>query len=246
MTARAAYGKRGHGVFGRAPRMAARATAPKAWLMAVAMLCVALAGACVLPCLCNTAFALPSDQDGIDTNIPGGVALSDRYQSLKDLSESLTDEEGVVIATRIGVLVSTNRALNNSDVSFSGEAVGDILNAGEGSKWVNLRGSSNSVISVYLSDEQAGVVRYVGDYHTTGSTLRVTGTYHIACPEHQGELDVHATSIEVVDGGGPVIHTVNAGRLGLAFVLCGIAAIVLAAYIWVRWYLRKRDSDDQL
>ena len=60
------------------------------------------------------AFAAPSDTQ----NVGGGNleigSLSDRFESLDKLGNSLTDEENVVIETRVGVLVSTNRALNDS------------------------------------------------------------------------------------------------------------------------------------
>lgn len=199
-----------------------------------------LAATFAMACFAITAFAAPTEPSDSAQSALGAGALSDRYESLKDLSTSLTDEEGVVIATRIGVLASTNRALNNSEVSFSGEVVGDVLNADEGCKWINLRGSSNSVISGYVTDEQASLIQNVGDYHATGTTLQVVGTYHVACPEHQGELDVHAASVEVIDSGGPVIHLVSPGRLGLATGLCVLAALVLVAYIWARWYYGRQ------
>lgn len=203
----------------------------------------ALAAFFVLTCCLAIAFAAPTEQSTDAQSTLDVGALSDRYESLKELGTSLTDEEGVVIATRVGVLVSTNRALNNSDVSFSGEVVGDVLRASEeGHKWLNLRGSSNSVISVYVDDSQADLVQHVGDYHNTGTTLKIAGNYHIACPEHQGELDVHAASIEIVDGGGPVTHMIESGKLGLAFVLCALAFIVLGAFIWARERARKGDD----
>lgn len=198
--------------------------------------------ALALSLVSGVAFGAPAET-ATDAESGFGIsALSDRYESLKDLSTSLTDEEGVVIATRIGVLASTNRALNNSDVSFSGEVVGDVMNAEPGFKWANLRGSSNSVISVFLTDEQTNVIQYVGDYHETGTTLTVSGIYHVACPEHQGELDVHALSVEVVDSGGPVTHLVSGGRFGLGIGLCALATMVLAAFIFVRWYYGKRED----
>lgn len=202
----------------------------------------ALAAAIMFACFVGVAFAAPTETgDGGGSALDIG-ALSDRYESLKDLSTSLTNEEGVVIATRIGVLTSANRALNNSDVSFSGEVVGDIMNAGEGYKWLNLRGSSNAVLSVYATDDQVSLIQYMGDYHDTGTTLRIAGTYHIACPEHEGELDVHATSAEVVDSGGPVTRMVSPAKFGLATGLCALAVMVLAAFLWARWYREKRED----
>ena len=200
----------------------------------------------VLSCLAMPALAVPQDGSGVNGGTVEIGSLSDRFESLDKLGNSLTDEESVVIETRVGVLVSANRALNDSEVSFTGEAVGDIVNADEGHKWVNIRGSSNSAISVYMPDDLAKLIQNVGDYHMTGTTLKITGTYHIACLEHEGELDVHASTAEVTDNGGPVTHMVAPGRLEAAFVLCIVAGLLLMAFLLVRRYLQRRDDHDSL
>lgn len=200
----------------------------------------------VLSCLAMPALAVPQDGSGVNGGTVEIGSLSDRFESLDKLGNSLTDEESVVIETRVGVLVSANRALNDSEVSFTGEAVGDIVNADEGHKWVNIRGPSNSAISVYMPDDLAKLIQNVGDYHMTGTTLKITGTYHIACPEHEGELDVHASTAEVTDNGGPVTHMVAPGRLEAAFVLCIVAGLLLMAFLLVRRYLQRRDDHDSL
>lgn len=201
---------------------------------------IVLALVLVLACLAVPALAAPEPSVNARGGDLGIGALSDRYESLNKLGNSLTDEESVVIATRVGVLVSANRALNDSEVSFTGEAVNDVLEADDGHKWANIMGSSNSVISLYLTDDQARHIQNVGGYHMTGTSLKITGTYHIACPEHMGELDVHATSVEVVDNGGPIVHMVSAGRLRTAFVLCALAGILLAAFLVARRAIARR------
>lgn len=195
-------------------------------LMIVLIACVTLAS------FTGAAHAAPSTiatSDGQDI-----ATLTDRYESLSKLNSSLTNEEGVVIKTRVGVLASINRALNDSEVNFDGEAVGSVLSAGEGFKWANIMGASHAEISVFLTDDQAGLIQNVGDYHKTGTTLRITGTYHIACSEHQGELDVHANAVEVVDNGGPVTHLVSSGRFRAAVVTCIIAVAILAGFLFAR------------
>lgn len=201
--------------------------------------CIALAIACVLA---PGSFADPIGDAGLGAGALGMGQLSDRYESINELGNSLTNEESVVIATRVGVLASGNRALNDSDVSFEGEAVNDILNAGDGYKWLNVRGTSNADISVYADDELAKLVVNVGDYHTTGTNIKVTGTYHIACPEHEGELDVHASSVEVIDAGGPITHLIAPGRIGTAFVLCAIAIALFATFLIARHVLARRAT----
>lgn len=191
-------------------------------------------------CMVLPAFAVPQDAASTNAGRLEVGSLSDRFESLDKLGNSLTDEENVVIETRVGVLVSANRALNNSEVSFVGEAVGDIVSAGEGYKWVNVSGSSNAVISVYMPDDLAKLIQNVGDYHETGTSLKIIGTYHIACPEHEGELDVHVNAAEVTDIGGPVTHMIAPGRLQAAFALCVIAGLLLTLYLLGRRYLQRK------
>lgn len=178
---------------------------------------------------------------------PGNIdmdagSLSSRFELLDNLGNSLTNEESVVIVTRVGVLVSVNRALNDNQVSFDGEAVGDIVRADDGHMWVNAMGAAKSVIGVYATNEQAALVNETGDYHTKGSTLKITGTYHIACPEHQGELDVHASNIEVTANGTPTTHRISSMRSQVALVFCFAAGIILVIFMLSRSYLKKREN----
>lgn len=201
---------------------------------------VVLAFIMALACMMAPAIAAPQDTANSSSGMLEIGSLSDRFESLDKLGNSLTDEESVVIETRVGVLVSTNRALDDSEVSFTGEAVGDIVNAGGGYKWVNISGASNAVISVYMPDDLAKLIQNVGDYHETGTSLKVVGTYHVACPEHEGELDVHASAAEVTDNGGPVTHMVVPGRLAAALALCVVAGLLLMLYLLGRRYLQRK------
>ena len=169
-------------------------------------------------------------------------SLSSRFELLDNLGNSLTSEESVVIVTRVGVLVSVNRALDDNQVSFEGEAVGDIVRANDGYMWVNVMGAAKSVIGVYVTNEQAKLISQTGDYHTKGTSLKVTGTYHIACPEHQGELDVHASNIEVIASGGTTTHRISSTRSQAALVFCSAAGVILIIYLLTRSYLKKREK----
>lgn len=207
-------------------------------------------GACVLAVVVSclaiapSALAAPGGLDGFSAE-SGIGALSDRYASLNSLGNSLTEEESVVIETRIGVLTSVNRALDDGEVRFTGEVVGDLVNAPQlGYKWANAAGASNSVISVFLSDEQASLVKSTGSYHAVGTSLKITGTYHVACPVHQGELDVHAINVELVSEGGPLDHPVDKKRFTISAVLCAAAVLVLAAFLFVSRHVNKREEHD--
>lgn len=202
-------------------------------------LCLALA---VMLCIPTASEAAPS------TNAVGSAkeldvgALSDRYDSLNNLENSLNEEESVVIDTRVAVLISVNRALDGSDVRFTGEVVGDVVNSDPGYKWVNIMGTANNVIGVRMTDEQASLIQNRGSYQATGTVLQITGTYHIACPEHQGELDVHASSVVVKDNGGPTVHLISVQRLLVAVTLCVLAALLITIFVLLRRRMERRSE----
>ena len=184
--------------------------------------------------LAPAAYAASQSSDTANSGNLGMGTLSDRYDSLNKLENTLNDEESVVIDTRVAVLVSVNRALDGSDVRFTGEVVGDVVKAENGYTWVNIMGSANNVIGVRMTDEQAQLVQNIGSYHESGTVLRVSGEYNVACPEHQGELDVHASNVELVDAGGPTEHLLDSGRVIVAISLVSLALLVLLTFIILR------------
>ena len=178
-----------------------------------------------------------------DEVAPSLGMLTNRYQDLETESQEVDETENVVVATRIGVLTAANRALDGSTVSFSGEVVGDIMKGGSDHKWLNLLGSDGSCIGVWVDDDMANRAVNTGDYFTTGTTLQVRGIYSIDCSDHQGELDVHAIDIRVLDAGGAVEHFVNEVDLNLGLQLCGIGFLLLVCFFMLRWWFDRRDFD---
>ena len=163
--------------------------------------------------------------------------LSNRYESLSNLGRADTDDSDVVVETRVGVLTRVNRALDGGVVRVQGEAVGDKLTAGDGGVWVNILGSSGASVGVHMSAEQAESVTRLGDYNNSGTVVIVTGVYSVACHDHQGELDLHAQSVEVVDAGGAIEHVVDVRHGVAAIAMCLAGACLLGLF----WRLRVRS-----
>jgi trk system potassium uptake protein TrkH len=112
--------------------------------------------------------------------------------------------------------------LDHQQVSFVGEAVGDIINADNNHFWVTLNNGRAS-ISVYIDADSAQTITNLGGYQKRGTTLEVVGEFNLACDQHDGQSDVHAISTMVVDPGEPIEHEPNmlVLLLGFAFVACG-------------------------
>ena len=84
-------------------------------------------------------------------------------------------------------------------VVYKGEAIGDILGRGD-YLWVNVK-NGNFLIGVWMKSEDAKSITHLGKYKEIGDFLRITGVYHSQCPEHWGENDIHATTVEIIRAG---------------------------------------------
>ncbi len=129
--------------------------------------------------------------------------------------------------------------LDGKAVTFEGEAIGELLHADGGGVWLCVLGDGTA-LSVYLPAEMAARVSVFGDYGHTGDTVRVTGEFHRACAQHGGDLDVHATSLAVVEPGSATAHVPQTWEAVLAaggFGVAGGAALV------ARRRRRRREGD---
>ncbi len=134
---------------------------------------------------------------------------------------------GALAATQSATSILTDRAaLDGTVVSLEGEAIGEMLRADPGAVWVNVL-SDGTALGVYVPTTDAGAVTVFGDYTHTGDIVRVTGVFNRACDQHGGDMDIHATQIEVVTPGSPREREVAIWKLGLAaagFALAGASA----------------------
>ena len=109
-----------------------------------------------------------------------------------------------------GVDVTSNDLINNAqdfdgkEVVYTGEVIGDILSRGEYS-WINVSDGSNA-IGVWVLSEDISAIDMLGGYTAHGDTVRITGVFTRACPEHGGDMDIHAASIKIIQEGYNVSH----------------------------------------
>ncbi len=144
-------------------------------------------------------------------------------------------------------VVACPLAFDQRDVTFVGEAVGDVLHR-SGGAWVQLNDDAyalevgplvghrehsgfNSGLSVWLPDGLHEQVSEVGGPATRGDVVLVRGTLHRADPHDGGGITIRAEHLEVLAGSvtvDPPLHTV---QVAVALVL---AALALAAIAWAR------------
>ena len=132
-------------------------------------------------------------------------------------------------------VVVLNPQMDGSTIVVEGEAIADVLRAVGGGSWLNVLGGEVGLGVWVESDSMLEPIEHLGSYKQTGDTVRVTGTLNMTCPEHEGEYDVHAESIEVIEAGGPRSHEPVPAR---GFV--GLAGLIIGAGLLYR-YRRLRD-----
>jgi len=132
---------------------------------------------------------------------------------------------------------------NGKTITYRGEVVGDILHRGDFA-WINVNDDTyqdrsvegghklagyNSGQSVWVPSYLVEQIAYLGRYTASGDRVEVTGVFHAACPEHGGDMDIHAASLTIVKRGHDVGHSLDPRRVVAAIVLLVIAGALFAA-----------------
>jgi hypothetical protein len=129
---------------------------------------------------------------------------------------------------------------NGKAVTFHGEAVGEVMVRGDYA-WIHLNddaymiknveegaklGGYNSGMAVWLPAALTNRIDTYGDYQHEGSIVEIRGTFNGACKEHGGDMDIHATSLEVMVPGHPVADPIPPWKAVLAVVLAAVAGLL--------------------
>jgi hypothetical protein len=121
-------------------------------------------------------------------------------------------------------LIANANVYDGKIVLYRGEIIGDIMRRGNFS-WLNLADEKN-VIGVWLPSGLLKAIAFTGSYRAIGDSLEVTGVLHRACPEHGGDLDIHATAITKTANGRVRNERINTSKRDLAVILSGVLFLV--------------------
>lgn len=170
-------------------------------------------------------FALPAYAKDIENQVDTG----------------LLPDSSFVYETSIYDLQTSDSYYEGQTVQITGEVVGDIISAeGEaGYKWITVNALPDdkaASVQVVVSEDQAALIDMLGRYERTGTTVSVTGKFHLVCGQHEGLSDIHATSLSVLQQG--YSHHTNFSFEpfipALMLVACGLGFLFL--------YRHKREE----
>lgn len=137
--------------------------------------------------------------------------------------------------TSIAELATADPYMNNQTVQVVGEAIGDIIAAGDGPQyvWVMVQEKVDNdypQISVIMTRTQADLIDHLGRYGVRGTTLQVRGTFHLTCPDHDGLTDLHAESVTVVSRGTESLPPLELKQFVPGAVLFLVAGVLLLIF----------------
>lgn len=150
-------------------------------------------------------------------------------------------------------LVESPAEYDGAIITFTGEAIGEAMVRGD-MAWLHLNddayrdrnveegaplGGFNSGMAVWIASDQTTAITHFGDHAHEGDVVRVTGTFNAACPEHGGDMDIHATSLEIVTPGHKVEDPVDPSKLVWAVLL---SVLAVAAFLVDRSRTRAEDT----
>ena len=145
-----------------------------------------------------------------------------------------SDVDGKIVRLTVDTITSADSSLDGAVVQFTGEAIGEELIADGGNVWVSVE-DEGALVSVYMTREQADVVKNYGSHLRRGTTLKIIGELHCVCRQHDGELDVHATEVEEIRRGGASKEHIDTWKLYAGLVLTGLGLALIAAHRFLRY-----------
>jgi hypothetical protein len=148
-------------------------------------------------------------------------------------------------------LVENAKAWNGRVVTFTGEAIGEAMARGK-MAWIHLNDDAymwknieegaqlegyNSGHAIWVSADLAKKIQFFGDFKHEGDVVKIIGIFNAACPRHGGDMDIHASILEIVRVGHSVHHVINTlraitggGLLVLAFILYQLRIVIRRRY----------------
>jgi hypothetical protein len=118
-------------------------------------------------------------------------------------------------------------------VALTGEAIGEPMRRGDHA-WVNVL-DSYAAIGVYIPSGDLALVERYGSNKQKGDTLRILGVFRRACPEHGGDMDIHALDVGIEARGFPTPHPAD-----IRFIVLAPFSLAIAAALFLAW--RKRAA----
>jgi len=122
-------------------------------------------------------------------------------------------------------LIENAKDFDNKIVVFQGEVIGDVMIRGDFA-WVNLNDGQNA-LGIWMPRDFTKDIIYKGSYKAQGDLLEVEGVFHRACPEHGGDMDIHAQVLKKIQSGQAMDRQLDKNKLNIVLTLAGVLCLIL-------------------
>ncbi len=129
-------------------------------------------------------------------------------------------------------LIENANSYDNKEVVYQGEVIGDVMVRGNFA-WVNIN-DGGQAIGVWMPAVFASQIEHKGSYRAKGDWLEVEGTFHRACPEHGGDMDIHARIVGRLRPGEEINQPIDKAKRNAAILLIGLLCLVLILRVFKR------------
>ena len=116
-------------------------------------------------------------------------------------------------------LINNAKQYDGKVVDYRGEVIGDIMIRGQYA-WVNINDGQNAV-GIWTTKALIKDIAHKGSYGFKGDVVEITGIFHRACPEHGGDLDIHAQTMRMVTSGKQIFESLDFNKIKIALILLG-------------------------
>lgn len=131
----------------------------------------------------------------------------------------------------INDLIENGKELDKSNITISGEAIGEALERGDYT-WININDGTNA-IGIYMRTADAKQVNSYGGFKQTGDTLDIKGIFNRACKEHGGDMDIHASSVNVIKKGKSTPTNISFNKI-VILSISTLTLIILASLYFLK------------
>ena len=156
------------------------------------------------------------------------------------IDDGQTSDNSFLYDAAIGDLAGADSYYDGQTVQVTGEVVGEaIAVSGDADHvWIVLRDpGTGSTVTVFLRRSDERKIDTFGAYGSTGTTLRVRGTFNLACSQHEGESDVHAQVVSTVSSGYQHKEEFNIEDFKPGAAMLAIGGVLA----FVFWRMRERS-----
>jgi len=133
-------------------------------------------------------------------------------------------------------LIVKERFYDGQNIFFEGEVIGDIMNRGSFS-WINVNDGNNAV-GIWINTDLVKDIRFTGSFKNTGDKVRIKGVFNRNCPQHGGDLDIHAEELSIICIGHKNQQNIDTEKVKVVKRLT--ITLIIVVIVWIFKILRRR------